>query len=117
MVGYVINPSLYNRIGDRFYLYPPAAPADNEAVFTADPSSWDSLATVPVADEAFETNSGVFRMRPAQIQYAPRIVNILGTIPPHHRDDECDGGDYGAAKFKEDETYHPIPKRGSEPRF
>lgn len=41
---------------------------------------WDGLGTVPIVDEAYETDSTDFRSALGKIQYGPRILNIIGKI-------------------------------------
>lgn len=52
----------------------------NQAYFLADPTSFDGLADIPVADDMFETDNTDFRMQLAKIQFAPREILITGVI-------------------------------------
>lgn len=58
----------------------PENPANNAAYFIPSTNAWDDLASVPVADEIFETDSAEFRCELGKIQYAARTVMIIGVI-------------------------------------
>lgn len=63
-----------------FVIGVPTNPVANQAYFVPDTGAFDGLATVPVADEQFETDNTVFRAQIGKIQLAPRILMITGKI-------------------------------------
>ena len=50
-------------------------------------NAWDGLATIPIADELFETDNTTFRAQIGKMQYAPRQIVITGWIATPKKDD------------------------------
>lgn len=86
-----------NSRSESITITPPVPPsgdyAKNVAYFIADPTSFDGLANVAVADEQFATDNTNFRMQFAKIQYAPREIMIIGKIyTPRNEDPDISHG-------------------------